>query len=121
MNALLAAWRLLYVTYGIVPIVAGLDKYFNYLVQWNIYISPSLLMINTTPTMINQIVGVIEILSGVLVLLKPRLGGYVVAAWLIAIAVNLVSMQAYYDIAVRDVVMAVGALALALLSKALNK
>jgi hypothetical protein len=100
-------------TYGLVPLVAGLDKFFHLLTDWNKYLpafAADLLPISTSNFML--IVGVIEIVAGLAVLtVFTRLGAYVVAAWLALIAVNLV-LAGYYDIAVRDVVMAVGAFAL---------
>lgn len=112
------AQLLLKIIYGIVPIVAGLDKFFNILVDWSIYTKP---VFNTWIPMVPDyaiyVVGAIEIAAGILVLMYTRLGAYVVAAWLTLIAINLIGAGKFYDIAVRDLVMATGALALALLSK----
>lgn len=129
-NNVVWAWRLLYITYGIVPIVAGADKYLNLLTNWTMYLDfhiPKLL--HLSPTMFMYGVGIIEIIAGFLVLLAPQIGGYVVATWLIAIAANLVMLGSklhlphgmYYDIAVRDVAMAVGAYVLVLLTKEMRK
>lgn len=109
------AYRMLYWTYGLVPIVAGLDKFTNLLVDWTSYVSP--LMAGLLPMEAGtfmMIVGVIEIAAGVVVLAKPRLGSAVVAAWLVLISLNLL-MAGRYDVAVRDLVMAVGAVALSTL------
>ncbi len=115
------AWRLLYCTYGLVPIVAGLDKFCNFLVDWSMYLNGQLpLLLGITPTMFMYAVGIIEIIAGLLLLTKPRLGAYVVCAWLVGIALNLINMK-YYDIAVRDIGLAIGAYVLVLLSKELNK
>jgi hypothetical protein len=106
------AYRMLYWTYGLVPIVAGLDKFTDLLVDWTSYVSPltaGLLPMEAGTFM--MIVGVIEIAAGIIVLAKPRLGSSIVAAWLVLIALNLL-LAGRFDIAVRDLVMAVGALAL---------
>ena len=79
------AHRVLYLTYGLLPIIAGADKFFNYVVHWIVYLNPSLLVtLQMMPDTLMRTVGVIEIVAGLLVLFRPRLGGYVVAAWLIA-------------------------------------
>ena len=106
-------------TYGLVPIVAGLDKFTNLLTDWKNYIAPS--VNNALPfsaSTFMAIVGVIEIIAGIIVLIRPRLGGFIVMAWLIAIALNLLISGHYYDVAVRDLVMAIGAFSLAKLSVA---
>jgi uncharacterized membrane protein YphA (DoxX/SURF4 family) len=111
-------FRALRWTYGIVPIVAGLDKFTEILVDWKQYLAPFAAdLLPFAPETFMAIVGVIEIVAGVLVLVKPRLGGLVVAAWLVAIALNLL-LAGYYDVAVRDLVMAVGAWGLAHLAAA---
>jgi len=119
---ILMAWRLLYYTYILVPIAAGADKFFNFLVDWTIYLNLRIpLMLGMAPDAYMKLMGVIEIVAGLLVFFKPRVGGLVVAAWLVAIALNLITMGQYYDIAVRDIGLAVGAFVLALLSRELNK
>lgn len=105
-------------TYGIVPIVAGLDKFTNFLTNWSQYLNEDLLRIlpfDAGTFMI--IVGVIEIAAGVLVLIKTELGAYVVAAWLTGIALTLIVSLSYLDVAVRDLVMAIGAVSLAQLTR----
>ncbi len=112
-------WSTLKVTYGLVPIIAGLDKFTNFLVDWKQYASPLLSHLPIPTSMFMMAVGVIEIFAGGLVLSRhTRLGAYVVSAWLVAIALNLVSTGHYFDVAVRDLVMAVGAFSLAKLSEA---
>jgi uncharacterized membrane protein YphA (DoxX/SURF4 family) len=107
------------ITYGVVPIVAGLDKFTNLLTDWKNYIAPSVAsMLPFSASTFMSIVGVIEIIAGIVVLVRPRVGGYIVMAWLIAIALNLIIGGHYYDVAVRDLVMAVGAFSLAKLSVA---
>lgn len=104
-------------TFGLVPIIAGLDKFTNILTNWSQYISSGfaeMLPFETGAFMI--IVGVIEIVAGILVFLKPKIGGLVVMAWLIAIALTLVLSGHFIDVAVRDLVMAVGAFSLVKLS-----
>lgn len=111
------AWRLLYYTYGLFPIVVGVDKFFNYIVDWNIYLNPAIpLVLGISPFIFLKIMGVIEIGSGLLVFYRPRLAASMIAALLVAIIVNLLSLGKYYDIAIRDMGLAVGAVVLALLS-----
>jgi uncharacterized membrane protein YphA (DoxX/SURF4 family) len=109
---------MLKITFGVVPIVAGLDKFTNLLTNWEQYLSP--MVSQMVPAGIfKRAVGIIEIAAGILVLSKmTRIGGYVVSAWLVAIALNLLSTGQFLDVAVRDLVMAVGAFALAKLEEA---
>ena len=109
--------RILKYTYGVVPIVAGLDKFTNLLTNWEDYLSPSITkMLPFSDGIFMHIVGIIEIVAGILVLLRPRAGGYLVMAWLTLIALTLILGGHYFDVAVRDLVMAVGACCLAKLS-----
>jgi uncharacterized membrane protein YphA (DoxX/SURF4 family) len=101
-------------TYGLVPIVAGADKFFHILTDWNKYLAPAIADIIPAGTFMS-IVGIIEIVAGILVLAKPRIGSLVVALWLLGIAINLVLTGQYFDVAVRDTVMAIGAYCLHLL------
>ena len=111
-------FNLLRLTFGIVPIVAGLDKFTDLLVQWEQYLHPGLVdLLPFAPHTFMMIVGVIEIIAGALVLLKPGIGGYVVAAWLTSIALTLIASGDFLDVAVRDLVMAIGAFSLARISK----
>jgi hypothetical protein len=104
-------------TYGLVPIVAGLDKFTNLLTNWENYLSPGIAaMLPLSPPAFMMIVGVIEIIAGVLVLTRPYWGAWVVMAWLLLIALTLIAGGHYFDVAVRDIVMAIGAFALAKLS-----
>jgi len=110
------AYRILYVGFIIVPAIAGIDKLFNALVDWSIYVSPLISnMINAQLFM--QIVGVIEIAAALLVAFRPRVGAFVVAFWLWGIILNLLSIPGYYDIALRDFGLSLGALALGYLAK----
>lgn len=107
-------WMILRFTFGLVPIVAGLDKFTNILVNWETYLNP--LVLNVIPLdgqVFMGIVGVIEIAAGILVLARPRIGGFVVMAWLVCIALSLIASGKYFDVAVRDLVMAIGAFTLA--------
>jgi len=108
---------LLKYTFGLVPIVAGLDKFTNILTNWGKYISEGFAgMLPFEPSSFMTIVGVIEILAGILVLTKTKIGAYVVSAWLAAIALTLIFSWSYVDVAVRDLVMAIAAYSLAKLS-----
>ena len=108
--------RLLQWTYGLVPIVAGADKFMHLLTDWDKYLAPGIanLLPFSTHTFMS-VVGVIEMVAGALVLIKPKTGSIIVAFWLIGIALNLLIGGQYFDVAVRDVVMAIGALSLFLL------
>ena len=112
----LAAYRLLRVAFVVAPIVLGADKFFNYLTQWPKFLAP-IVANRVPPETFMRVVGVIEIAAGILVLLKPRIGAWVVAAWLFAIIVDLLMIPGYYDIVVRDVGLMLGAVALAKLSR----
>lgn len=103
---------LLKYTYALVPVVAGADKFLNLLTDWSVYAQPVENLLPLPVTTFMKIVGVIEIIAGILVLRYTRLGALVVAGWLTLIAVVLI-IGGMYDIAVRDLVMAVGAFCLA--------
>lgn len=111
--------NLLKYTYGLVPIVAGLDKFTHLLTDWSKYLAPLVTdILPFQPDTFMYIVGVIEVLAGILVLIKPKPGSLIVSLWLVGIAINLLLAGQYYDIAVRDVVMAIGAFPLYWLPKA---
>lgn len=94
-------FNLLKITFVVVPIVAGLDKFFNILCDWTQYINPTLLeMLPFSATTFMMIVGVIEIVAGILVFIKPKIGGLVVSAWLVLIALTLLMGWTYADVAV---------------------
>jgi len=109
------AWWALRIGLGVGPFLAGLDKYFNLLTNWTAYISPlALKILPFSGQTFMHIVGVIEMIVGLAILTKwTRLGAYVASAWLILIAINLVSTGMFFDVAVRDVEMAVAAFVLA--------
>lgn len=100
--------------YGLVPIVAGADKFTNGLTDWEQYLSPAVKRtLPMRPRTFMKLVGVIEIAAGLTVLSPLRkTGAYVVAAWLAGITVNLLSTGGYFDIAARDALLAIGALSL---------
>ena len=112
--ALNPIFNLLRLTFGIVPIVAGLDKFANILTVWENYLSPGITsMLPFSAHTFMMIVGVIEIIAGIIVLVKPAIGGYIVAAWLTLIGLSLLAGGTYLDVAVRDFVMAITAFSLA--------
>lgn len=111
-------FNLLYYTFVIVPIVAGADKFLNLLTNWEQYLSPfmeSILPFSGSTFM--KITGIIEIVAGIIVLRKPAVGGLIVSAWLVGIALSLLIGFNYVDVAVRDLVMAIAAFSMAQLAK----
>lgn len=110
------AWWTLKLTYGLLFIVAGADKFLNIITDWEKYLSPYVLeYVPFAPMHIIYLMGIIEILLGILILTRTYIGAYSAAGLLVFISLNLVSMH-YFDIAVRDTVMAIGALVLAQLT-----
>lgn len=111
------AYRILHIGFTVAPILAGLDKFTNLLVNWTQYLAP--FVANVVPaSAFMMTVGVVEIIAGLLVFFKPRIGAYVVAAWLAGIIFNLLLVPGYLDVALRDFGLFLGALALARLSTA---
>jgi hypothetical protein len=111
------AYVILYVGFVVLPIIAGLDKFFGLLVNWDGYLAPVVTQtLNMNAHTFMMIVGVIEIIAGIGVALRPRIFAYVVCAWLLGIVGNLLLTGAYYDIALRDFGLSLGALALGRLS-----
>jgi hypothetical protein len=112
------AYQILHIGFIIAPLIAGLDKFFHLLTNWNQYLAPFIpQMLGISATTFMMIVGVIEIVAGLLVWFKPRFGGYLVMAWLWAIIINLLLIPGYFDIALRDFGLSLGALALARLAE----
>jgi hypothetical protein len=110
-------FTLLRVGFTVAPILFGLDKFFDWLADWSHYLAPEINdIVPGTAHEAMLAVGVIEIVAGLVVAVKPRFGGYLVAAWLAGIIVNLLLLGEYYDIALRDFGLLVGALALARLA-----
>jgi hypothetical protein len=104
---------ILHWTFGLVPIAAGADKFLHILTDWNKYLAPAVAnIIPFTPTTFMSIVGVIEIIAGILVLVRPKIGSLVVCFWLLGIVINLLLGGQYLDVAVRDTVMAISAFCL---------
>ncbi len=104
---------------GVGPFLAGLDKFFNLLTNWTMYLNPMVLeVIPVSATTFMRAVGVVEMIVGLAILTRwTRFGGYVAAAWLAAIAVNLVMTGGFFDVAVRDLEIALGAFTLARLAE----
>jgi uncharacterized membrane protein YphA (DoxX/SURF4 family) len=124
MNAkpVVAAWWALRIGLGTAAFLAGLDKYFNILTDWTMYISPVFEgLLPVAPQTFMHIAGAIEIVAGLGLLAGwTRLFGYIVSIWLVCIAINLITTGVFYDVAVRDVEMAIGAWVLARLTEALQ-
>ncbi len=119
-NGLNVGWWALKIGLGVGPIVSGIDKYFNKLADWGMYLSPAAIkVLPVSGATFMHIVGVVEIVAGLIVLSRwTRAGSYIVMAWLLAIALNLVMTGMFYDLAMRDVEIAIGAFVLAQLSAA---
>lgn len=106
--------NLLKYTFGLVPIVAGLDKFVNILTDWSHYLSDDIVgILPFEPSTFMMVIGVVEIVAGILVLTKTKIGAYIVSAWLTLIALSLIISWNYVDVAVRDLVMAIAAFSLA--------
>jgi len=114
-----ASWWALRIALGAVPFLAGLDKFFNLLTNWTMYLNPLVLrLVPVGPGTFMRAVGVIEMIVGIAILTRwTRLGAYVAAAWLVGIALNLITMGAFFDVAVRDLIIAVAAFSLARLTE----
>ncbi len=113
------AFWLLRVAFTLAPIAFGVDKFFHVLVNWDKYLAPEFTdLFNAQAHTLMYFVGAIEIVAGLVVLARPRFGGYLVAAWLAGIIVNLLLIGGYYDVALRDFGLFVAALALARLATA---
>ena len=112
------AYWILRFGFTVAPILAGLDKFFHLLVNWDQYLPGVVANVSPISThTLMLVVGVIEIVAGIGVALKPRIFAYVVAAWLAVIIINLLLVPGYFDIALRDFGLLLGALALAQLSQ----
>jgi uncharacterized membrane protein YphA (DoxX/SURF4 family) len=111
------AFTLLRIAFTVAPILFGLDKFFNVMVDWEQYLAPWIndLVPGSAATAMH-LVGVVEIVAGIFVALKPRYGAYVVAAWLGGIIIDLLTYSGYYDVALRDFGLMLGALTLARLA-----
>jgi len=116
------AYQILHLGFTVAPILAGLDKFFHLMVNWDQYL-PAFVnnMTGGRGHQLMLVAGVIEIVAGLGVWFKPKLFAYVVSAWLLLIIVNLLLIPGYFDVALRDLGLALGALALARLSHAYSK
>ncbi len=113
-----AGWWALRIGLGVGPIITGIDKFFNKLTDWGMYLSPmATRIVPFSATTFMRAVGVVEIVAGLIVLSRwTKLGSYVVMLWLAGIAVNLLTTGMFYDLAMRDVEIAIGAFALSQLT-----
>ena len=114
-----SSWWALRIGLGLAPFLAGLDKFFNLLTNWKMYLNPLVLrLVPVDPGTFLHAVGVIEMIVGLAILTRwTRLGAYIAAAWLVGIALNLVTMGTFFDIAVRDILLAIAAFTLARLTE----
>jgi hypothetical protein len=111
------AYQILHIAFTIAPIVAGADKFLHFLTNWDQYLAPIVPRVTGLGAHTFMLgVGAIEIVAGLLVAFMPRVGGYVVGLWLCGIIVNLLMIPAYFDVALRDLGLALGAFALARLA-----
>jgi hypothetical protein len=116
------AYKILKFAFTVAPILAGLDKFFHLLVNWDQYLAPlANQLLGGHGHGFMKLAGVVEIIAGIGVAVKPRLFAPVVAVWLVLIIVNLLAVPGYYDIALRDLGLALGAAALWRLSLAYSK
>ena len=111
------AFTIMRVAFTVAPILFGLDKFFNVMVDWEQYLAPWINdIVPGSASTAMHLVGIVEIVAGVFVALKPRYGAYVVAAWLGGIILDLLTYSGYYDVALRDFGLMLGALTLARLA-----
>ena len=111
------AYQILHIGFTVAPILAGLDKFLNVLTDWDKYLAPSVNnILGGHGRQFMMAVGVIEMVAGIGVLIKPKIFGYVVGLWLLGIIVNLLMIPGYFDVALRDLGLSLGAFALARLS-----
>jgi uncharacterized membrane protein YphA (DoxX/SURF4 family) len=111
------AFLLLRTVFTVAPIVFGLDKFTNLLADWTVYLAPVAMAVVPLPAQtIMYIVGVVEIVAGIAVAVRPRFGSLLVAVWLLGIIINLIVLGSFFDIALRDFGLLIGALALNRLS-----
>ena len=112
------AYQILHFGFVAAPVIAGIDKFSHLLVNWDMYLAPAIAKLSPLGGHgLMLAVGVIEIVAGLLVAFKPRIGAYVVAFWLWGIIINLLLIPNFYDVALRDFGLSLGALALARLSR----
>ncbi|MDQ1515375.1 MAG: hypothetical protein QOE80_1205 [Actinomycetota bacterium] len=120
-NPAFQAFLLLRIGFTVAPILFGLDKFAHVLVNWDLYLAPRINdIIPGTAHQAMYAVGAIEVVAGLVVALRPRFGGYLVAAWLAGIIVNLLLIPDFYDVALRDFGLLIGAVSLARLATAFS-
>lgn len=114
-----SSWWALRIGLGTAPFLAGLDKFFNLLTKWELYLNPMVLkLVPVSPGTFMRAVGVIEMIVGLAILTRwTRLGAYIASAWLVGIALNLVTAGVFLDVAVRDLLIAIAAFTLARLTE----
>jgi hypothetical protein len=116
------AYLTMRIGYTVLPLVMGIDKFFNAMVSWPQYLADWIAnILPGTPQQIMYGVGVVEIVAGLIMLVKPRIGAYIVGLWLAGIVINLLSYGEWWDIAVRDFGLMLGAFALARLASVYNR
>lgn len=116
------AYQILHIGFTVAPVVAGLDKFFNLLVNWDQYLPPFVnKLVGGHGHYLMLAVGIIEIIAGLGVAFKPKVFSYVVSAWLLLIVINLLMIPGYFDVALRDFGLSLGALALARLSQKFDR
>ena len=107
------AYKILHIGFAVAPVVAGLDKFFHLLCNWDQYLAPWIAQLSPIGGhALMLVVGVVEFIAGILVAVKPKIGAPIVGLWLCLIIVNLITMGAYLDVALRDLGLALGAFAL---------
>jgi hypothetical protein len=111
------AYQILHIAFTVAPIIAGLDKFTHFLVNWDQYLSPAMPRFGLPAHTFMLGIGVIEVVAGLIVAFAPRIGAWIVGLWLCGIILNLLSIPGYFDIALRDLGLALGAFALARLSE----
>lgn len=111
------AYQVLHIAFVVAPVIAGLDKFADLLTNWDKYLAPAIAdIVPFRAHAFMMLIGIVEIAAGLVVAIKPRIGAYVVAAWLVAIIIDLLMVGGYLDVALRDLGLCLGALALARLS-----
>jgi hypothetical protein len=107
------AYQILHFAFTVAPLLAGIDKFFHVLVNWDMYLAPWIARLSPVGGHnLMLAIGVVEIIAGLLVAVKPKIGAPIVGVWLLGIIVNLLSMGTFYDIALRDLGLSLGAWAL---------
>lgn len=115
-------YRMLQFTLALLPIITGIDKFFNVAINWTVYLTPGIpALINVAPSTIMYLAGIIEIIVGLLVALRPQVGAYAAAIWFGVIVVNIFMLGVYYDVALSAAALGLAALALGRLSSSFEE